>query len=136
MPVFPKPTIPFEFDVKQEIAATSTERAQAERSLALAGLAHYIEVIVAGNEVENGKPAPDIFLRAAAAIGVAPTACVALEDSAVGVRAAAAAQMLTIMVPDLHQPTQEVAALANYVLPSTRDAARVVLRMFEAQGGH
>lgn len=116
--------------------ATSTERLQAERSLTLAGLAQYIDVIVAGNEVANGKPAPDIFLRAAAAIRVEPTACVALEDSAVGVRAAAAARMLTIMVPDLLQPTREVAALADYVLPTTRDAARVVLRMFDAPGDH
>jgi HAD superfamily hydrolase (TIGR01509 family) len=112
--------------------ATSTERAQAERSLALAGLARFIDVIVGGNEVEQGKPAPEIFLRAASAINVAPAACIALEDSSVGIRAAAAARMLTIMVPDLHRPTAEVAALADYVLPSTTDAARVVLRMFDS----
>jgi HAD superfamily hydrolase (TIGR01509 family) len=113
--------------------ATSTERAQAERSLALAGLADHLDVIVAGNEVADGKPAPEIFLKAAAAIGVAPEACVALEDSAAGVRAAAAARMLTIMVPDLHWPTPEIAALAHYVLPGTETAARVVLALFDAR---
>lgn len=112
--------------------ATSTERKQAERSLALAGLAGYLEVIIAGNEVEAGKPAPEIFLKAAAAIGVAPEACVALEDSEAGVRAAAAARMLTIMVPDLHRPSPEVAALADYVLPGTVTAARVVLALFDS----
>lgn len=111
--------------------ATSTERGQAERSLALAGLAPYIDVLVAGNEVEQGKPEPEIFLRAAARIGVAPERCIALEDSAVGVRSASAARMLTIMVPDLHRPTAEIAALAHYVLPSTARASRVVLHIVD-----
>ena len=113
--------------------ATSTQREQAERSLALAGLAPYIDVLVAGNEVAAGKPAPDIFLRAATAIGVTPERCIALEDSAVGVRAAAGARMLTIMVPDLHRPTLEIARLAQYVLPCTARAAAVVLRMLDAR---
>ena len=111
--------------------ATSTQRDQAERSLALAGLAHRIKTLVAGNEVANGKPEPEIFLRAAAAIGVKPKRCIALEDSAVGVRSAASAGMLTIMVPDLHRPTAEVAALARYVLPSTCRAAAVVVRILD-----
>lgn len=114
--------------------ATSTRRVQAERSLALAGLAPLLGHIVCGDEVAEGKPAPEIFERAAALIDIRPERCVALEDSEAGVRAAAAARMLTIMVPDLHRPSPEVAALADYVLPSTRDAARVVLRMFAAPG--
>ena len=114
--------------------ATSTQRDQALRSLELAGLLPQIDVIVAGNEVTHGKPAPEIFERAAAAIGVAAPQCVALEDSAVGVRAATAARMLTIMVPDLHQPNAEIAALAAYVIPGTRRAAQVVLTLFDALG--
>lgn len=115
--------------------ATSTQREQALRSLELAGLRPYIEVLVAGNEVTEGKPAPEIFLRAAASIGVAATRCVALEDSSVGVHAAAAAQMLTIMVPDLHQPDAATAALADYIIPDTESAARVVLTLFDALPG-
>ena len=114
--------------------ATSTQRDQALRSLELAGLARFIDVLVAGNEVVHGKPAPEIFLRAAAGIGVPAPQCVALEDSAAGVRSAAAARMLTIMVPDLHQPTDEVAALAHCVMPDTRRDARVVLTLFDALG--
>ncbi len=110
--------------------ATSTQRDQAERSLALAGLAGHIDHIVGGNEVEQGKPDPEIFLRAAALVTLDPTRCVALEDSAAGVRAAAAARMLTIMVPDLHQPDAEVASLARYVVPGTARAARVVEALF------
>ena len=112
--------------------ATSTQRDQALRSLELAGLGAFIEVLVAGNEVTEGKPAPEIFLRAAAGIGIAPERCVALEDSSVGVHAASAARMLTIMVPDLHQPNAATAALADYVIPDTARAARVVLTLFDA----
>ncbi len=116
--------------------ATSTQRDQALRSLELAGLGTFIDVLVAGNEVTAGKPAPEIFLRAAAGIGIEPARCVALEDSSVGVRAASSAHMLTIMVPDLHQPNAETAALAHYVIPGTARAARVVLTLFDALGAH
>ena len=111
--------------------ATSTQRDQAERSLQLAGLWTYIDKLVAGNEVEAGKPAPEIFLRAAEEIGIQATRCVALEDSEAGVRSASSARMLTIMVPDLHQPSAEIASLADYVLPTTVHAARVVIAVFD-----
>ena len=113
--------------------ATSTRRSQAERSLALAGLGDFISAMVTGDEVEHGKPAPDIFLRAAAAIDAQPARCIALEDSAVGVRAAAGAGMLTIMVPDLHRPAPDIAALARYVLPATSRAADVILRLLKLE---
>ena len=109
--------------------ATSTFREQALRSLELAGLGSLIDVVVAGDEVVNGKPAPDIFLAAAEAIQVAPTGCIAIEDSAVGVRAAAEANMMTIMVPDLHQPDNATASLAHYVLRDTITAGAVVSSM-------
>ncbi len=109
--------------------ATSTQRDQAERSLEMAGLWSNIDCLVAGNEVDEGKPAPEIFLHAAEAIGIHPTRCVALEDSEAGVRSASGAHMLTIMVPDLHQPSPEVTVLADYVLPTTTRAARVVLAL-------
>ena len=116
--------------------ATSTQRDQALRSLELAGLGAFIDVLVAGNEVTEGKPAPEIFLRAAAGIGIEAQRCVALEDSSVGVHAAAKARMLTIMVPDLHQPNAETAAIAHYVIPGTERAARVVLTLFDALEAH
>ena len=112
------------------------EYEQALRSLELAGLGAFIDVLVAGNEVTEGKPAPEIFLRAAAGIGIEAQRCVALEDSSVGVHAAAKARMLTIMVPDLHQPNAETAALAHYVIPGTERAARVVLTLFDALEAH
>lgn len=111
--------------------ATSTRRQQALRSLELAGLLDYIDTLVCSDEVDQGKPAPDIFLRTADAIDLAATSCVALEDSEAGLRAATAARMLAIMVPDLHRPSPEVAALARYILPSTAHAAQVVMAIFD-----
>ena len=63
----------------------------------------------------RGKPQPEPFLKAAERLGVRPEACVALEDSYHGVRAASAAGMMTIMVPDLLPPTREMEQLCVYI---------------------
>lgn len=84
--------------------ATSTARVLALKKLTAAGLLHRFETIVCGDEVPNGKPAPDIFLAAAQKLGVVPDECLVLEDSLAGIRAAHAAGMRAIMVPDLIQP--------------------------------
>ena len=73
--------------------ATSTPRAVAEIILGKLGVAGRAGALACGDEVAHGKPAPDIFLLAAARLGVAPAACLALEDSANGVAAAVAAGM-------------------------------------------
>lgn len=98
--------------------ASSTETEPALRKLAVAGIAGQFGAIVCGDQVQNGKPAPDIFLEAAARLRVPPAGCLVLEDSEPGVRAAHAAGMLAIMVPDLKSPSEDVAALAHRVLPS------------------
>lgn len=79
--------------------ATSTERTKA--LLSLGTLASAFAVLVTGDEVARGKPAPDIFLLAAERLGIAPAACLVLEDSDTGVQAALAAGMSVIQVPDL-----------------------------------
>ncbi|MDB5448636.1 MAG: hydrolase, haloacid dehalogenase-like family, partial [Phenylobacterium sp.] len=76
------------------------------------------------------KPDPDPFLKAALAIGVAPQDCLALEDSHNGVRAAAAAGMMTVMVPDLLDPTEEMQALAVHIARDLHE----VRAMLERQG--
>jgi len=81
--------------------ATSSRRASAEDHLRRAALLAYFAVIVAREDVENPKPAPDPFLVAAARLSVAPADCLALEDSHHGITAAHAAGMMAIMVPDL-----------------------------------
>jgi HAD superfamily hydrolase (TIGR01509 family) len=98
--------------------ATSAGRSAVERELGPAGLIPRFQAIITRDDCERGKPHPDPFLIAAERLGVAPGACLALEDSHNGVRAAAAAGMMTIMIPYLLEPTDEMRALCLAVLPS------------------
>lgn len=98
--------------------ATSTHRYLTEPRMALFDLKKEFETVICGDEIENGKPAPDIFLNAAANLNVDPTECVVVEDSFNGVRAAHAAGSYVVMIPDLHQPTPEIEELCDAVLPS------------------
>ena len=102
--------------------ATSNARRYAVAQLRDADLLDYFPVITAGDEVDCGKPAPDIFLATARRLETRPAACVVLEDSEPGVAAAAAAGMRVIMVPDLVAPSSEAAALAERVCPSLIEA--------------
>ncbi|MDR9451125.1 MAG: HAD family phosphatase [Acidimicrobiia bacterium] len=78
--------------------ASSSPRERLDRSLAATGLEAYFEFVVAGDEVAAGKPAPDLFLAAAAGLGVEPATCFAVEDSPAGIAAARAAGMTVIAV--------------------------------------
>lgn len=98
--------------------ATSTRRDRAEAKLAHTGLLPRFAALVGGDEIARGKPAPDIFLLAAQRLGHAPADCLVLEDSEPGVRAALAAGMTPIMVPDLHAPSPSLLALEPLVLAS------------------
>lgn len=95
--------------------ATSSARQNVERNLDRFGLAHRFDAVLAAGDYTHGKPHPAPYLAAAAALRVAPVDCLALEDSHNGVRSAAAAGMMTIMVPDLLEATDEIAALALHV---------------------
>ncbi|MGO4740221.1 HAD family hydrolase [Bosea sp. 2KB_26] len=101
--------------------ATSTARAKAETQLRTAGIFDLVDVLVTRSDVDKGKPHPETFLRAAKTLQAHPLNCLALEDSHNGVRAAAAAGMATIMIPDLLAPTAEVMTLCVGVLPSLID---------------
>jgi beta-phosphoglucomutase-like phosphatase (HAD superfamily) len=70
-----------------------------------------VDVTVGGDEVDHGKPAPDIFLEAARRLGCDPGLCVVLEDSDSGIRAAAAAGMTPFLVPDSSMPRVIPAAI-------------------------
>ena len=87
------------------------------------GLLARVDQVVAGDEVSRGKPAPDIYLEAAARLGVLPGRCLALEDSNAGVRAAHAALMQVVMVPDLLTPADDVLAARIPVADSLLDIA-------------
>lgn len=101
--------------------ATSTRRSRALGKLNGVGLLMRIDVVVAGDEVTRGKPAPDIFLAAAQRLSVAPAHCLALEDSNGGVRAARAAGMIVVMVPDLLEPADDITAAGVEVAGSLLD---------------
>jgi HAD superfamily hydrolase (TIGR01509 family) len=88
--------------------ATSSSHAAVQRTLGPSGIIPRFDAIVAAGDYARGKPNPDPFLTAAARLGVAPQFCLALEDSHNGVRAAHAAGMMTVMVPDLLEATDEM----------------------------
>jgi HAD superfamily hydrolase (TIGR01509 family) len=78
--------------------ASSSPRERLDRTLRRSGLTELLPVTVAGDEVEHGKPAPDMFLAAAERLGAAPGDCVVVEDTPVGVAAGLAAGMTTVAV--------------------------------------
>lgn len=101
--------------------ATSTRRLRAAEKLANAGLLSGFGALVGGDEVLHGKPAPDIFIEAAARLGIAAGDCVVLEDSEAGVHAAVAAGMNVILVPDLIVPSAALRELNVIVRPSLHE---------------
>jgi len=89
--------------------ASSSNREIIDLVLELAGVQDAFEATVSSEEVARGKPAPDVYLETARRLGVPPEGCVALEDSSNGLRAAAAAGMAVIAVPNPHYPPDEEA---------------------------
>jgi HAD superfamily hydrolase (TIGR01509 family) len=127
-----KPGVPELLDLLDQLRlpraiATSSSRATVERHLAAHSLADRFDATVCRGDYEQGKPAPDPFLKAAERLGVEPRLCVALEDSPIGVRSAAAAGMMTVMVPDLLKPTEEVRALCILVARDLHQVRDLVL---------
>ena len=88
--------------------ATSSSHAAVRRTLGPSGVLPRFDAVIAAGDYARGKPAPDPFLAAAARLAAPPAACLALEDSHNGVRAAHAAGMMTVMVPDLLEATHEM----------------------------
>ena len=78
--------------------ASSSRRVELDEKLARFGFDRYLAAVVAGDEVAAGKPAPDLYLAAAAGLGLAPGACLAVEDAALGAEAAVAAGMRVVTV--------------------------------------
>ncbi len=101
--------------------ATSSPRVYAEAVLQQLGLTPTRGAIAAGDEVVHGKPAPDIYLLAAERLGITPEQCLALEDSVPGARAAQAAGMRVVAIPNGVPP--ERFAFADYVLRSLTEVA-------------
>jgi pseudouridine 5'-phosphatase len=92
--------------------ATSSRRSFAELALTGAGVLHRVDFIVTAEDVEHGKPAPDIYLAAAARLGVAPQEMLVLEDSQHGTHAGVAAGACTIAVPGEHSADHDFTGAA------------------------
>ncbi len=97
---------------KYKIAvATATDYKRTEMYLKRENIFDYFDCIVCCSMVENGKPEPDIYLKACEELGLEPSECIALEDSPNGILSAYRAGCRPIMVPDLSQPDEETAAM-------------------------
>jgi pseudouridine 5'-phosphatase len=110
--------------------ATSSSRGHAEVSLAEAALTGRFDVEVTGDEVQFGKPAPDLFLLAADRLSVSPQDCVVFEDAPTGLEAAARAGMRRIWVPNAHTRHLLTPVPVDATLESLEDA----IGWLESQG--
>lgn len=115
-----------DLDVPKAIA-TSSAREAVDHHLGPSGLVGRFDTIVTKGDYARSKPAPDPYLVAAERLGIDPTGCLALEDSHNGVRAAHAAGMMTIMVPDLLDPTEEMHAKCVHIARTLHDVRELIL---------
>ena len=106
--------------------ASSSGRRLILDNLRHAGLASYFDVVVSGEDVVNGKPAPDIFLLAAQQLGLAPEDCYVFEDSINGAHAGMAAGCVTVVIPDLIPPTEDLRAGCAGIYPSLHAAGEAI----------
>lgn len=108
--------------------ATSSRRSMALRKLRAASLLERCPLVVSADEVQRGKPDPEIFLRAAEALETPAESCLVLEDSEQGVRAARNANMMVVVVPGLKFPSTEISRLADAVLSSLHEVTHYLRR--------
>jgi len=113
--------------------ASCTARSEVQRHLEVLGLAGRFEEVVGGDDVGVGKPAPDLFLRASRLLQVPAADCVVLEDSEAGIRAASAAGMRAVLVPDMVAPSSVCSELATCVVASLSEVG-AVLRDWQSAG--
>ena len=98
--------------------ASMTESKRARVRLQENGIEDYFALVLGGERIKKGKPEPEIFLTAAAELGVVPQHCMVLEDSRPGIAAASAAGMMPVMVPDLQQPDEAMSKACRLIAPS------------------
>jgi HAD superfamily hydrolase (TIGR01509 family) len=110
--------------------ASSSRVEEIHRRLGRVGVLGHFRAIAGGDEVPRGKPDPAVYLLAAQRLGVAPADCIAFEDSENGARAAQAAGVRVVVVPDLKRPADEVLARAHGVIDSLQDALAHVPHWF------
>ena len=116
--------------------ASSSPRRLIGIVLSAAGLADAFSVVVSTEEVSRGKPAPDVYLESARRLGIEPQRCAAVEDSSNGLRAAAAAGMRVIAIPNRRYPPEtDALALADLTLPDLTALSPEAVRSTGAGAG-
>lgn len=108
--------------------ATSTSRETTELNLSLTDTARYFDAMVCGNEVKNGKPHPEVFLTASKKLGFPPENCIAFEDSINGIKSAHSAGNVTVMVPDMLEPTGEILPMIDCLCKSLDESINFIIR--------
>ena len=108
--------------------ASSSNISHIENNIKKTGLRKYIDKIASGQEVSNGKPAPDVFLLAAKRLGVKPENCLVLEDSKAGIKAGRAAGATVFMVPDMFKVDRECKEIAHRIV---KDLSEVIIILEE-----
>ena len=106
--------------------ASSSDTADIKNNLEKTKLEKYIDEIASGAEVENGKPAPDVFLLAAERLGVDPKDCLILEDSKAGVKAGKASGAMVFMVPDMFTVDKECEDTADRILTNLGEVIEIL----------
>ena len=106
--------------------ASSSDTADIKNNLEKIKLEKYIDEIASGAEVENGKPAPDVFLLAAKRLGVDPKDCLILEDSKAGIKAGKASGAMVFMVPDMFTVDKECEDTADRILTNLGEVIEIL----------
>jgi HAD superfamily hydrolase (TIGR01509 family) len=108
--------------------ASSSNREIIDLVLELADFGDAFRVTVSSEEVDRGKPAPDVYLEAARRLGIGPPRCGAIEDSENGIRSAKAAEMRVLAIPNpRYPPAEDALALADDVLTSIEELTPEIL---------
>ena len=106
--------------------ASSSDAADIKNNLEKTKLEKYIDEIASGAEVENGKPAPDVFLLAAKRLGVDAKDCLILEDSKAGIKAGKASGAMVFMVPDMYTVDKECEDTADRILTNLGEVIEIL----------
>lgn len=111
--------------------ASSTHEERVREQLSSLGLLGFFEAVATGDMVQNGKPAPDIYLLACEKLMLPPECCAAVEDSPNGVQSASAAGLCPIMIPDRIEPNERTLSLLWRRYSSLEELCKAALNGFE-----
>ena len=107
-------------------AVTSSTCLEASHNFQGAGIEDRFDLIIGGDSVTTGKPSPEPYLKAAEALGLQPSECLAAEDSANGIRSAHAAGIKCVYIKDIADIAEEVKALADYKANTLDELIKII----------